>query len=192
MRSFRHLSSYSHWLRSNIFGHPTDSSRTLANSSARKVYPRPHFHREHAARRIHRVNWQTHRLELRQDGPHQPTLNLVREQLNREHCDASATEHRPVHGVGIGGAQPAADIQLPRPSDERWSKIESCLPTGARGKPRVIGCRVIGGVRHVSRSGFHWQPTLDVMRAATTLPEANNSKPTAITGLLSARWDMRQ
>ena len=41
-------------------------------------------------------------------------------------------------------------------TDEQWAKIESRLPGGVRGKPRVDDRRVISGILHVLKSGCRW------------------------------------
>ena len=41
-------------------------------------------------------------------------------------------------------------------TDQQWAKIESRLPGGVRGKPRVDDRRVISGILHVLKSGCRW------------------------------------
>ena len=41
-------------------------------------------------------------------------------------------------------------------SDEQWEWIESLLPTGTRGMPRVDDRRVLSGIVHALKSGGRW------------------------------------
>ena len=54
-------------------------------------------------------------------------------------------------------------------SDEAWDKIESHLPHGRPGAPRVDDRRVISGILHVLKSGCRWRDAPPAYGPRTTL-----------------------
>lgn len=54
-------------------------------------------------------------------------------------------------------------------SDEVWTAIESHLPHGQPGKPRVDDRRVISGILHVLKTGCRWRDVPEDYGPATTV-----------------------